>query len=34
MDLTELIDNHILPRLSLRAINFVARNSWGRPRNL
>lgn len=34
MDLTELIDNYILPRLSPRAIKFVARNSWGRPRNL
>lgn len=34
MDLTELIDNCILPRLSPRAIKFVARNSWGRPCNL
>ena len=34
MDLTELIDYYILPRLSPRAIRFVARNSWGRPRNL
>ena len=34
MDLTELIDYYILPRLSPRMIKFVARNSWGRPRNL
>ena len=34
MDLTELIDYYILPRLSPRTIKFVARNSWGRPRNL
>ena len=34
MDLTELIDYYILPRLNPRAIGFVARNSWGRPRNL
>ncbi len=34
MDLTELIDYYILPRLNPRAIRFVARNSWGRPRNL
>lgn len=34
MDLTEIIDYHILPRLSPRLIRFGARNSWGRPRNL
>lgn len=34
MDLTEIIDYYILPRLSPRTIRFVARNSWGRPRNL
>lgn len=34
MDLTELIDYYILPHLNPRMIRFVARNSWGRPRNL
>lgn len=34
MDLTEIIDYYILPRLSPRLIRFGARNSWGRPRNL
>lgn len=34
MDLTETVDYYILPHLSPRAIKFVARNSWGRPRNL
>ena len=34
MDLTEIIDHYIMPRLSPRAIKFIARNSWGRPRNL
>ena len=33
MDLTDIID-YFLPRLSPRKIRYIARMSWGRPKNL
>ena len=33
MDLADIID-YFLPRLSPRKIRYIARMSWGRPKNL